>query len=465
MRAVILAAGQGTRMRSKLPKVLADVAGRPMISWVVDAVAGIDPGQIMVVVGHGADHVADVLPDHAGWCIQDELLGTGDAARVGLAALGSVEEDIVLILNGDAPLLTSATLADLVSMQRRTNAAVTLLTAEMSDPTGYGRVLRDERGRVVGVVEHGDAAPGQLGIREINAGMYAFRGDLLPAALDQLKADNVQGEFYLTDVISVLAEEGYSLGALRTSADEIFGVNSHDQLAEASRLMRRQIASRWMDEGVWVQDPDRTYLGPDVTLEPGVRLYPGVHLEGRTHVAAGAVVGPDVFATDTVIGGESRVWYAVLRGAVVGNECEVGPYASLRPGSILRDGSKVGTFVETKSTTVGEGSKVPHLTYLGDTQVGKNANIGAGTITCNYDGYRKSRTVVGDRAFIGSDTMLVAPVTVGDDAVTGAGSVITRDVPPGALAVERASQVDVPGYAARRRETKRAREAEEPEEA
>ena len=306
VRAVILAAGQGTRMRSKLPKVLADVAGRPMISWVVDAVAGIDPGQIMVVVGHGADHVADVLPDHAGWCIQDELLGTGDAARVGLAALGSVEEDIVLILNGDAPLLTSATLADLVSMQRRTNAAVTLLTAEMPDPTGYGRVLRDERGRVVGVVEHGDAAPGQLGIREINAGMYAFRGDLLPAALDQLKADNVQGEFYLTDVISVLAEEGYSLGALRTSADEIFGVNSHDQLAEASRLMRRQIASRWMEEGVWVQDPDRTYLGPDVTLEPGVRLYPGVHLEGRTHIAAGAVVGPDVFATDTVIGGESR---------------------------------------------------------------------------------------------------------------------------------------------------------------
>ncbi|NIA25750.1 MAG: UDP-N-acetylglucosamine diphosphorylase/glucosamine-1-phosphate N-acetyltransferase [Gammaproteobacteria bacterium] len=451
VKAVVLAAGAGTRMKSDLPKVLNTVAGRPMIAWVLDAIRPIEPEQIVVVVGQGGDLVRDAISDDVDVVIQEEQLGTGHATGVALSAISAGDADSILVTPGDTPLLVPETLAELIRTHRRTGSAVSVLTADIDAPAGYGRILRDGWDRVVGIVEHGDASPSQRGINEINGGVYVFNGSLLADALPRVEPNNVQGEYYLTDVIEILAEEGHPLHALKTNPVEIAGVNSHIQLAQAAGLMRRRINEYWMRRGVWMQDPDRVYLEADVQLEPGAILLPDTHLRGSTTVAAGARVGPNVTAEDSSIGPDAHVWYSVLRGAEVGEGVEVGPYASLRPETVLRKGSKVGTFVETKKTTVGEGSKVPHLSYIGDTEIGKGANIGAGTITCNYDGIDKHATVIGDRAFIGSDTMLVAPVTIGEDAVTGAGSTITKDVAPGALAVERSVQKEIPDYAARRK--------------
>jgi len=328
-------------------------------------------------------------------------------------------------------------------------AAAALLTTRMADPAGYGRVCR-EGGRVVGIVEDRDATAEQRAITEVAVSTYAFEGAALGGALAGLAPDNDQGEYYLTDAVGLLAASGTVRGVPVTDPAEVQGINSHGQLAQVAAEVRRRINAAWMEAGVWMLDPDRVYLEAAVSLEAGVCLYPEVHLEGTTRVGAGAVVGPQVFAADSSIGPEARVWYSVLRGAEVGEGAQVGPFASLRPGTRLAAGAKAGTFVETKNTVVGRGSKVPHLSYLGDATIGEDSNIGAGTITCNYDGREKHRTVIGDRVFIGSDTMLVAPVEIGDDAYTGAGSVITRDVPPGALAVERSPQQEVPGYAAKR---------------
>lgn len=451
VKAVVLAAGAGTRMKSERPKVLHEVAGRPMIGWVLAALKPLAIEEIVVVVGAGGDLVRAVLPEDVQVAVQEEQLGTGHAAGIGLSALGDVTGDSIVVLPGDTPLLLSHTIAELVEMHRRTGASVSMLTAEVDDPDGYGRILRDGWERVVGIVEHADASPSQRRIREVNSGVYVFDGTMLAGVLPRIEPDNAQGEYYLTDAIEILAAEGRPLHALKTRATEISGVNSMAQLAEAARLMRRRINERWMTEGVWMQDPDRVYLEPDVKIAAGAMLYGDVHLEGRTSVGEGARLGPSVYALDSTIGPRAHVWYAVLRGSEIGEEAEVGPYASLRPGTVLEHGSKVGTFVETKNTIVGEGSKVPHLSYMGDATLGSKVNIGAGTITCNYDGYDKYPTVIGDRAFIGSDTMLVAPVTIGEDAVTGAGSAITKDVAPGALAVERSPQKEIPGYAARRR--------------
>ncbi|MFQ5948926.1 MAG: bifunctional N-acetylglucosamine-1-phosphate uridyltransferase/glucosamine-1-phosphate acetyltransferase, partial [Acidimicrobiia bacterium] len=301
-----------------------------------------------------------------------------------------------------------------------------------------------------GIVEHDDATPEQLAIKEVGASTYAFDGAALASALKQIDRDNVQGEFYLTDVIGILAKEGVVAGATGDDPIEVLGVNSHDQLAAVAARMRRRINTGWMQRGVWMLDPERVYVDAAVTVEPGARLYPDVHLEGETVVGAGAEIGPEVYARDSQIGEQAKVWYAVLRGAEVGRRAQVGPYASLRPGTVLGPESKAGTFVETKAATIGARSRVPHLSYMGDATVGEDSNIGAGTITCNYDGYEKHQTVIGDRVRIGSDTMLVAPLEVGDDAWTGAGSVISKDVSPGALALERSQQKEVPGYAARR---------------
>lgn len=451
VRAVVLAAGAGTRMKSDLPKVLNVVAGRPMIAWVLDAIRALEPEQIVVVVGSGGNVVREVVSDDVDIVVQEEQLGTGHATGIALGAITVSEGDAILVAPGDTPLLVPSTLSELIGLHRHTGSAVSVLTAEVAKPSGYGRILRDGWDRVVGIVEHGDASASQRRINEVNGGVYVFNGALLSDALPRVEPNNVQGEYYLTDVIEILAEEEHPLHALKTNPDEIAGVNSHVQLAEAAGLMRHRINGEWMRRGVWMQDPDRVYVEAGVQIEAGAMLFPDTHLSGTTTVAAGARVGPNVSADNSVIGKGAHVWYSVLRNADVGEGAEVGPYASLRPGTVLRSSSKVGTFVETKQTTVGEGSKVPHLSYVGDAQIGKNANIGAGTITCNYDGIAKHATVIGDRAFIGSDTMLVAPVTIGDDAVTGAGSTITKDVAPGALAVERSVQKEIPGYAARRK--------------
>jgi bifunctional UDP-N-acetylglucosamine pyrophosphorylase/glucosamine-1-phosphate N-acetyltransferase len=447
LRAIILAAGRGTRMKSDFPKVMFTLAGRPLLSWVLDAVAGVAPDETLVVVGHGAAEVEALLPGWARAVLQEPQMGTGHAVQTALAAAGDVRGDTVLVVPGDTPLLRPETLRAL--LEALPGASAALLTTLMADPEGYGRVLRTGD-RVVGIVEERDATPEERQIREVAVSTYAFDGTALAKALVGLGRGNDQGEYYLTDAVAALASGGEVRAVPVADPGEAQGINSHAQLAAVGAAVRERINQAWMTAGVWMLDPSRVYVDASVSLEAGACLYPEVHLEGRTTVAAGAVVGPQVFAVDSVVGPGARVWYSVLREAEVGAGAQVGPFASLRPGTRLGEGAKVGTFVETKAAVVGRGSKIPHLSYIGDATIGEESNVGAGSITCNYDGREKHPTVIGDRVFIGSDTMLVAPVRVGDDATTGAGSVITRDVAPGALAVERAEQREIPGYAARK---------------
>lgn len=450
---VILAAGQGKRMMSDLPKVAHIVVGHPPVSWVLKAVGSVEPASTVVVLGHGAELVEPLLPHGSQVAIQKHQLGTGHAARIGVEAIPELaDDDVVVILYGDTPLLTSGLIASLANLHRTETARV--VTTHLDDPAGYGRVVRDEAGSVVAIVEDRDCSAEQLEINEVNAGLYAVRAGLLVEALEALSNDNSQGEYYLTDVVGILIEKGDRLEAVKAPAEEVAGINTQSQLAEAQKELQRRTNRALMESGVWMLDPDRTYVEDSVSIEPGARIYPGVHLEGSTTVAAGTQVGPEVFAADTSIGAGSTVWYSVLRGATIGENCEVGPYASLRQGTVLETGSKIGTFVETKNTTMKEGAKANHQAYLGDATVGARSNIGAGTVTVNYDGVEKHPTEIGEDAFIGSDTMLVAPLKIGDRASTGAGSVITKDVPDDALAIERSGQKEIPGYSQRRQERK-----------
>jgi bifunctional UDP-N-acetylglucosamine pyrophosphorylase/glucosamine-1-phosphate N-acetyltransferase len=457
---IILAAGEGKRMKSDLPKVAHIAAGSALVNHVIRAASALNPANTLVVVGHGADHVRSVLPDGVGHALQAEQLGTGHATQIGLDALDPVDpHDVVMILYGDTPLLTPGLLGDLADLDDDESAR--LISAHLEDPTGYGRITRDDDGEVSGVVEDRDCTREQLEIDEVNAGIYAIRAGRLVDALKQLTNDNAQGEYYLTDVVGILVSEGDRLTAVKASPQEVMGINSQDQLAEARKELQRRTNQKLMESGVEIVDPEHTYIDETVTVEPGARIFPGTHLEGSTTVGAGTQIGPGVFAHDSTIGADSLVWYAVLRGARIADECEVGPYASLRPGTVLQRGAKVGTFVETKNTTLGDGAKAPHLSYLGDATVGARSNIGAGTITCNYDGIDKHRTEIGEDAFIGSDTMLIAPVRVGDRAITGAGSAISRDVGDDALAVERSDQKEIPGYSQRREARRAAKKTED----
>lgn len=457
---IVLAAGQGKRMMSPLPKVAHLVAGMPMVARVVDVAGSLRPDDVIVVVGVGADTVTDLLPPGARTVIQEEQLGTAHATTTGLRAIGELaDDDIVVILYGDMPLLSKELVSRLASPSPGISAR--MVVTDLDDPSGYGRVIRDESGGVAAVVEDRDCTQEQREIGEVNAGVYAFAAGALASALEEVSSDNAQREFYLTDVVAILVAKGQRVEAVAASPEEVVGINSQDQLAEATRLIQREAAARLAESGVWILDPDRTYIDDSVSVAPGARIYPGVHLEGNTTVAAGARIGPDVTAIDTEIGANAIVWYAVLRGARVGEDCEVGPFASLRPGTVLEQGAKLGTFVETKNAHIGEASKANHLSYLGDVTVGRRTNIGAGTITVNYDGVDKHHTDIGDDASVGSDTMLVAPVRIGDRATTGAGSVISKDVSDDALAVERSEQKEIPGYSERREKRKAAkREAE-----
>jgi bifunctional UDP-N-acetylglucosamine pyrophosphorylase/glucosamine-1-phosphate N-acetyltransferase len=446
---IVLAAGKGTRMKSELPKVLHRAAGRSLLGWVLTAVDPLEADETIAVIGHGADAVVEVLPSGAVSVVQEPQLGTGDAVRVGLGGCGNAV-DTVLVVPGDMPLLESDTLASVVENHRSQQAAATVLTVKMDDPTGYGRVER--RGdQVVGIVEHRDADGRQRSIDEVNTSVYAFDAALLADALGRLGRDNSQGEFYLTDVIAILNADGHRVVGVVTDAVEGIGVNSHAQLAGVAAVLRRRINDRLMADGVAMIDPSRVYIDAGVVVDPGATIYPDVYLEGATVVAAGAVIGPNVHARDTSIAPGAIVRFSVLHGAVIGSGATVGPFTYLRPGADLREGSKAGAFVEIKNSQVGVGSKVPHLSYIGDTTIGEGSNIGAATVTVNYDGFEKHRTKIGDRVKIGSDTMLIAPVTIGDDAYTGAGSVIAHDVAPGALAIERSLQREFPGYAERRK--------------
>ena len=447
--ALILAAGEGTRMKSSIPKVLHEVLGVPMVEYVVRAAREAGCGRVVVVTGHGAEQVEARLGEVT--CVrQDRQLGTGHAvmcARDAVDPHGSL-----VVLAGDTPLMTADTIAGLIAMRESSGAAAAVLTAVMPDPHGYGRVVRDRDGSMERIVEHKDCSADEHCIAEINTGTYCFDAGVLFAHLDRLGTDNAQGEYYLTDMIAVFAEEGLTVAAVQTDDPiETMGVNSRVQLAEATKALQRRINRHWMTEGVTMTDPDLVWVGPDVSLARDVELLPMTFLMGATRVGEGSVIGPSSRVSDSTVGAGCTVDASVLAGASLADGVKVGPVAYLRPGAVLETGSKAGTCVEIKNSVVGRGSKVPHLSYIGDATVGEGVNIGAGSITCNYDGFNKHRTSIGDGAFIGSATMLVAPVEIGPGAITGAGSSITRDVPEGSLAVERAEQKTIEGWAERRR--------------
>ncbi|MFI8827645.1 bifunctional UDP-N-acetylglucosamine diphosphorylase/glucosamine-1-phosphate N-acetyltransferase GlmU [Streptomyces sp. NPDC053431] len=452
---VVLAAGEGTRMKSKTPKVLHEIAGRSLVGHVVSAARELEPEDLVVVVGHAREQVKGHLDAfYAGTrtAVQEEQNGTGHAVRMALRELGRAPEGTVVVVCGDTPLLSGETLRSLAGTHAADGNAVTVLTAEVPDSTGYGRIVRDASGAVTAIVEHKDASEEQRAIREINSGVFAFDGVLLADALGKLRTDNSQGEEYLTDVLSILREAGHRVGA-SVAADhrEILGVNNRVQLAEARALLNERLLERAMLAGVTVVDPASTFVDVTVTFEPDVTVLPNTLLLGVTHVAEDAVVGPNSRLQDTSVGRGARVDNTVADSAVVGEGASVGPYAYLRPGTVLGAGSKAGTYVEMKNAQIGEGTKVPHLSYVGDATIGEYTNIGAASVFVNYDGEAKHHTTVGSHCKTGSDNMFVAPVTIGDGAYTAAGSVITKDVPAGALAVARGQQRNIEGWVARKR--------------
>jgi bifunctional UDP-N-acetylglucosamine pyrophosphorylase / glucosamine-1-phosphate N-acetyltransferase len=461
---IILAAGEGRRMKSSRSKLLHEIAGHSMLSYAVTAATTVQPGHIVVVVGHLRDqveaHLAEIAP-HVLIAVQEEQLGTGDAVQAALGQLGDLTGDLIVTM-GDVPMLTGETLAALLDEHRACQAAVTVLTAEVPDPTGYGRILRDGDGTVSGIVEHGDADEAQREITEINSGIYVFDSAMLRAALTEIAPLNDQGELYLTDVLTVVRQAGRPVGALLI--DDLWqteGVNDRIQLSRMNAEVNRRVLERWMLEGVTVVDPATTWVHASVDLAADVILLPGTSLEGATSVGVGARIGPDTTLIDVEVGEKAVVTRTHGSLSVIGPGASVGPYAYLRPGTTLGEGGKIGTFVEAKNARIGAGAKAPHLSYLGDAVVGEGANIGAGVIVANYDGVRKSTTTVGAYDFIGSNSVLVAPVEIADGAYVAAGSTITGNVGPGDLAVSRSRQRNVAGWVARKRAgTKTAKAAE-----
>lgn len=447
-------------MKSKTPKVLHSICGRSLVGHVVTAAETLDPAELVVVVGHAreqvAAHLAETAPS-ARTAVQAEQNGTGHAVRVALEQLaeqtGAPADGTVLVVCGDTPLLTGETLQALAATHAADGNAVTVLTAEVPDATGYGRIIRDEAsGAVTGIIEHKDASDTQRAIREINSGVFAFDGKLLVEALGQVRTDNSQGEEYLTDVLGILRAAGHRVGA-SVAADhrEIAGINNRVQLAEARRDLNDRLLTEAMMAGVTVVDPASTWVDATVTFEPDALVQPGTQLRGATHIAAGAEVGPGCTLTDTRVGEDARVLHTVADSAEIGAAANVGPYTYLRPGSRIGAKAKAGAFVEMKNAEIGEGTKVPHLSYVGDATIGDYTNIGAASVFVNYDGVAKHHTTIGSHCRTGADNMLVAPVTIGDGAYTAAGSVITKDVPPGSLAVARGQQRNIEGWVARKR--------------
>ncbi|WP_025617069.1 bifunctional UDP-N-acetylglucosamine diphosphorylase/glucosamine-1-phosphate N-acetyltransferase GlmU [Salinispora cortesiana] len=451
---VVLAAGAGKRMKSGLPKVLHPLLGRTLVGHVLSAAAPLAADRTVVVVGHGAEqvrtHLAEITPQ-ALPVLQAEQLGTGHAVRIALAAVPE-SSGTVVVLNGDVPLLRPETLGGLVEAHERAGAAATVLAAEVPDPTGLGRVVRDADGQLQQIVEQRDTTPAQREIREINAGIYAFDADRLRGALGKLSTDNAQGEEYLTDVFSLLRSAGEPV-AVHVASDHIetLGCNDRVELAGLRRLLRDRVNEAWMRSGVSLLDPATTWIDVTVALDRDAVVDQNTQLRGATVIGAGAQVGPDVTLVDTLVGPDATVVRSHAVGAEVGPAASVGPYAYLRPAARLAEKSKVGTFVEVKNSEVGVGSKVPHLTYVGDATIGEQSNIGAATVFVNYDGVRKHRTVIGDHARTGADNMFVAPVEVGDGAYTAAGSVIDQDVPAGAMGVARSRQRNIEGWVLKRR--------------
>ena len=459
--AIILAAGEGTRMKSSLPKVLHEVAGRTLVGHVLHAVHGLSPQQIRVVIGSGREkveeHVAAISPK-AVTVFQEKRGGTGHATQ--LALQGISPKGSVLVLAGDTPLLTTQSLAQLISFHHNGGFSASVMTAEHPDPTGYGRIIRADDGSLLRIVEEKDASESEKMIFEVNSGVYIFDGALLTSAISKLTTSNAQGELYLTDVLEIMRQAGGEVAAaLIDDYVETLGVNDREQLAESGAYLRDRINSDLMRAGVTITDPTTTWIDVTATIESDVTIYPGSAILGNTTIKSGAVIGPRTTLDSCTILDGARVIESVCQEAVIGKEANVGPYSYLRKGTQLGTGSKAGAFVEIKNSIIGNDSKVPHLSYVGDAKIGEGTNIGAATVFVNYDGVEKHETIVGDHVRIGSDSMLIAPVTIGDGAYTAAGSVISEDVPPGAIGVGRSRQRNVLGWVLRKRSGTKSAEA------
>lgn len=460
---IILAAGDGTRMKSSQAKVLHSVAGRSLLGHVLAAVAHLNPAQIRVVVGAnraGVEaHIAEISPS-ATTIYQEKRGGTGHATQLALA--GNTPRGTVLVLAGDTPMLTGQSLAAFLDAHSAGKFAASVLTAEHPDPSGYGRIIRDANDELLRIVEERDASEDEKFIFEINSGVYAFDGAKLAGAIGQITDSNSQGELYLTDAIGILKNAGESIAAIMLEDfTEILGVNDRVQLAESAALLRDRINDHWMREGVTIIDPTTTWIDATATLAKDVTLHPGSAILGLTTIASGAVIGPRTTLTNCVVKEGASVLESIATDTVIGEASTVGPFTYLRSGTVLGDSTKAGAFVEMKNSTLGTGSKVPHLSYVGDATIGQGSNIGAATIFVNYDGVEKHHTTVGDHVRIGSDTMLVAPVSIGDGAYTAAGSVITEDVPAGAIGVGRAKQRNVLDWVLRKRAGSKSAQAAE----
>jgi bifunctional UDP-N-acetylglucosamine pyrophosphorylase / glucosamine-1-phosphate N-acetyltransferase len=466
---LVLAAGPGTRMRSDTPKVLHTIAGRSMLSHSLHAVAKVAPQRLVVVLGHDHQRIAPLVAELAerlgrpiDVALQDRPLGTGHAVLCGLSALPDDYAGIVVVTSGDTPLLDSDTLADLIATHNASSAAVTVLTTTLNEPFGYGRILRTQDNEVTAIVEHADATPSQREIREVNAGVYAFDIAALRSAVGRLTSNNAQQELYLTDVVAILRGDGRSILAQHVDDSALVaGVNNRVQLAELGAELNRRIVAAHQMAGVTVVDPTTTWIDVDVTIGRDTVIHPGTQLLGRTQIGGRCVVGPDTTLTDVAVGDGASVLRTHGSSSSIGDGATVGPYTYLRPGTVLGADGKLGAFVETKNSVIGTGTKIPHLTYVGDADIGDHSNIGASSVFVNYDGTTKRRTTIGSHVRTGSDTMFVAPVTVGDGAYTGAGTVVRDDVPPGALAVSAGPQRNIENWVQRKRPGTAAAEAAE----
>ena len=446
---IVLAAGGGTRMKSKTMKVLHQIGGRSMIGHVLHAVQAVEPTSVVAVVGHQREqvgpHITELLPS-AVLAVQEKQEGTGHAVRVAMEASGTTT-GTVIVAAGDTPLLEGESLRTFAEEHHAAQRAVSILSGRLEDPFGYGRIVRNHEGDVEAIVEEKDATPEQREIDEISSGILAFDAEFLVSALARITNDNVKGEYYLTDAVGLARGDGLTVGAhLIDDVAQTAGANDRAQLAELGRELNRRIVTRWMKDGVTVMDPATTWIDADVVLEPDATILPGTQLLGATVVHEDAVVGPDTTLKDCEVGAGARVVRTHGELAVIGDEASVGPFAYLRPGTQLGLKGKIGTFVETKNSTIGDGAKVPHLSYVGDAEIGEGTNIGAGTIFANYDGVAKHRTVVGRHARTGSNNTFVAPVEIGDGASTAGGTVVRRNVPAGALAVSSAPQRNLEGW-------------------
>ena len=461
--AVVLAAGKSSRMKSRLPKTMHPLCGRPILAHILSALESAGVTRRIVVVGHEAQQVMDTMNAHFGagaieYVHQTEQRGTGHAVQRAQSLLsGADAPQTVLVAAGDTPLITAEVFSALLQTHQTAHASATLLSAVLPDGASYGRIVRGDSEQVLGIVEAKDASPAQKQIREINAGVYAFQtADLFPA-LEAVRPANAQNEIYLTDVIGVLREKGHTVGAfISPSADVTLGVNTRIELADAAAKMRRTILNDLMLSGVTVVDPETTYVDAGVRVGQDTILLPSTHLLGETVVGEDCVLGPNAHVLDSHLGHNVRAKACFIESAAISDGCKIGPFAHIRPGSSLAKNVRIGNFVETKAAHLHEGVAAGHLSYLGDAEIGAYTNIGAGTITCNYDGEKKHRTVIGERVFVGSQTAFVAPVAIGDGAATAAGSTITRPVPPGDLGVARERQTNIAGWAAKRNERKAA---------